>query len=72
METNEIKKELYKQNPVAELVSINKTGIRYECDIWESGLSVKVVTFTIPFDDIGDAVFIARMDAKFLIRYLIV
>lgn len=70
METNEIKKALYKRNPVAEIISINKAGIRYITYVKLDGGDVTPILFLIPFDDIGDAIFTSTMEAKFLIRYI--
>ena len=65
----QIKKELYKQNPSATFVSAGKGKMIYKCLI--KMVVNESITFSIPFEDIGDAVFTAQMDAKLLIRYII-
>lgn len=63
---NEIKKELYRQKPVAYLVKIYQGVIYYTANI-DSG----PVNFEVPVSDLGDASFEAQMDAKLLIRWLV-
>lgn len=63
---NEIKKNLYKFNPLAYLITIDKNGIHYACTI-DSG---EKLTFSIPFNDIGEAKFNTSMESKHLIRYI--
>jgi hypothetical protein len=65
---NTIKKELYKQKPQAELLIINKDGMRYEALLDGIGS----VVFVIPLAEIGDARFYNIMDAKLLIRWILV
>lgn len=67
METNDIKKSLYKEKPVAYFSSSNKTGLLYYAHIGEI-----CIWFRIPYSDIGDATFLPEMEAKHLIRYLVV
>lgn len=75
MELNEIKKALYMDKPIAELVSATKEGIRYGalCQFIHHYEIVdpKVIYFFIPFSDMGDAVFHQQEPAQLLIRYLI-
>ena len=74
MTTTEIKKELYKQKPSANLLYIRK-GIAY----YESTINVqetpkfiyKTLLFEIPVIDMGDSDFNAIMDAKLLIRWMV-
>lgn len=67
MEKNEIKKELYRNNPKAELKFIRK-GVAY----YESLLSnEQEIRFEVPVSDMGDADFHSSMDSKLLIRYLV-
>ena len=66
MKLNEIKKELYKQNPKAHLDLIRKKKAYYLCALNEDTL-----VFEVPVDDMGDADFFPIMDAKLLIRYIV-
>lgn len=66
MEKTEIKKELYKQKPIANLEFIRK-GIAYYATV----LGEDYIRFEVPLEDIGDADFFPNMDAKLLIRYLV-
>ncbi len=65
---NTLKKELYKQKPKAELLLINKDGMRYEALLDGIGS----VVFVIPLNEIEDGRFYNEMDAKLLIRWLLV
>jgi hypothetical protein len=65
MKSNEIKKELYKQKPVAQLEFIRK-GIAYYVAV----LNNEYLRFEVPISDMGDADFTPHMEAKLLIRYL--
>lgn len=67
MNTNEIKKSIYKEKPTAKLMAVTKAGIKYRADINEAPESIY---FIVPFEDIGDGVFQAEMPAQLLIRYL--
>ncbi len=60
---NEIKKQLYKDKPVAKM----QYGLVYHCKLQEGELF-----FEIPFKDIGDATFLIEMPAQQLIRWLII
>lgn len=66
MTKNDVKKELYKQNPKAALLLVDKDGVHYEGSL-KNG---QVLYFSVPFNDLGDAKFYAEMDAKYLIRWL--
>ena len=66
MTLTEIKKELYKQKPEANLRYIRKGVAHYYSD-----LSELRVNFEIPIADMGDADFGPTMDGKLLIRWLI-
>lgn len=68
MEKNDIKKALYKQNPMAHFVRVGKGGIMYTSIIEDSG--PQLLTFLIPLGDMGDAIFNDTEDAKLLIRWL--
>lgn len=65
MELNEIKKELYKQNPDAHFYYIRHGDAHYYTD-----LNGQRIYFDIPVIDMGDADFGARMDSKLLIRWI--
>lgn len=66
MEKNEIKKLLYRENPMAKFKYIRK-GIAY----YEAKSNDVVINFEIPINDMGDADFFDEMDSKLLIRYII-
>jgi hypothetical protein len=71
MEKNEIKKELYKQKPMAALDFIRK-GIAYYSTVLNfDTLDSESIQFEVPVSDMGDADFFGHMDAKLLIRYLV-
>jgi hypothetical protein len=75
MDLNEIKKVLYKSNPVASLERIRKGMAYYKCavlDSSEDGTSYITVDFWVPVVDMGDADFLPEMDAKLLIRYIVI
>jgi len=74
---NDIKKILYKDNPVAEFDYIRKGYAYYKALVHytegESPIKVsRYIPFMIPIADMGDADFKARMDAKHLIRWIII
>ena len=64
---NDLKKFLYKENPIAEFNCIKKGVAIYE--IWHEG---QPIIFMIPITDMGDASFKKHMDSKLLIRWLTV
>lgn len=66
METNEIKKALYKQKPKAILIKVTKDVLNYVTTINDT----IVIRFLVLISDIGDASFFPEMDAQLLIRYL--
>ena len=65
---NEIKKELYKQKPLAMFVMVRKFVAYYTACLENE----TIINFEIPCDDMGDADFLQFMDAKLLIRYLVI
>jgi len=67
MELNEIKKKLYKENPTAVLHSVRKDGILYT-----TGFGENTINFRVPLDELGETVWERNIDAKLLIRYIIV
>jgi len=71
MTTNEIKKNLYKQDPDAFFMTASKDGLAYKATLSfpEEGHD-DTYFFKIPFSDIGDAHFEHTMKAKYLIRWL--
>ena len=75
MELNEIKKALYKQNPTAIISKITKSGLLYDTSVQTGGYAPfetwEEVSFLIPLEEIGDAVFRTGMEAKLLIRWII-
>ena len=68
MTKNEIKKDLYKQNPKALFKYIRKNVAFYETKL-ENGSDV---LFEIPVVDMGDADFFQEMEGKYLIRWIAV
>jgi hypothetical protein len=72
MEKNEIKKELYKQNPIAEFQYIRKGNAHYKT-IVKDNQPIRVdqpVLFEVPVSDMGDADFGIKMEAKLLQRWI--
>jgi hypothetical protein len=67
MELNEIKKDLYRNNPVAVLGFIRK-GVAYYFS--RKGYPDEV-KFEVPVNDMGDADFFNEMDSKHLIRWIV-
>lgn len=67
-ERDEIKKDIYRTKPVAELLYINKDGIHYKAHVWESAYNI---FFRVPLNDLGEAKWSANMPAQLLLRYLI-
>lgn len=73
MNLTEIKKELYKQKPVADLIYIRKGIAYYDTKIKiqeEPIIKYKTIFFEIPVNDMGDADFTSVMDGKLLIRWI--
>jgi hypothetical protein len=71
MDKTEIKKQLYKQKPVAILNFIRR-GIAYYGTVLYYEERPSNVYFQIPVDDMKDADFLSSMDAKLLIRWLVI
>jgi hypothetical protein len=74
MTTNEIKKELYKQRPKAELLYIRQGIAFYDTKIKECEepiIKYKTVFFEVPVSDMGNADFFPEMDAKHLNRWIV-
>jgi len=71
MELNEIKKALYKQNPVAELESVNNDGLFYITSLSLEDMPKYVVMFRVPLIELGETVWHKDIEAKLLIRYII-
>jgi hypothetical protein len=67
MEINEIKKALYREKPMAELVSVG-FGRAYYTTQLENGEEVK---FEVPVDDMGDTMFHLEMEAHLLNRWIV-
>lgn len=68
MELNIIKKDLYKQKPIANLLYIRKGNIIYNTLV--NGIDPYIVVFSVPIEDIGDADFLSQMPAQQLIRWI--
>ncbi len=65
MTKTDIKKRLYKEKPEAHLTYIRAGSAYYTAKLGELNLN-----FKIPVSDMGDADFLAVMEAKYLIRWL--
>ena len=70
MEKNEIKKALYKQNPIAELEYIRKGNAYYLATVEDDEAGSVFIKFEIPVKDMGDADFKKFMESKLLQRWL--
>ena len=70
MEKNEIKKELYKQNPIAEFQYIRKGSAHYRTSVNDNNQHTHAVLFEVPVSDMGDADFGTTMEAKLLQRWI--
>lgn len=73
MEKNDIKKALYKQNPIADFQYIRKGKAIYSTKISVDGIegiTGIVVFFEVPIEDMGDADFGRTMEAKLLQRWI--
>ena len=68
---NDIKKSLYKQNPIAKLLYVRKGSGYYETTIEDVTLGSVYIQFRVPVDDMGDADFFPTMESKLLIRWII-
>lgn len=83
METNEIKKRLYKENPKAYFLEARKDGLvytvllneplSYRADVFEEKLTTEVILirFIVPLNELGETIWKKEIEAKLLIRYLI-
>jgi hypothetical protein len=75
MTTNEIKKELYKQNPKAKFDFIRQGLAYYKAKITVENEGQipfnKFITFEVPISDMGSADFFAEIDAKHLNRWIV-
>lgn len=66
MELNDLKKLFYKTGQTARLMSVRKDGIIYQTVI-KGG---KIVSFTVPLNEIGETIWEELIPAKLLIRYI--
>jgi hypothetical protein len=69
MNKNEIKKELYKQKPIANFEYIENGAAFYYTKI-EVKDTDKIIYFQIPVEDMGNAVFTPQMEGALLIRWI--
>lgn len=66
MDLTQVKKELYKQKPIAKFTYI-RSGFAY----YTTKLDLnQTVIFRIPVEDMGDATFMDEMEGKLLIRWI--
>lgn len=72
MEINEIKKEVYKQKPLAELVlPITADGLRYRSIVLNDQNKPVHIYFCVPFKDItAPSTFKRSEEAQLLLRWL--
>lgn len=68
MELSEIKKELYKKQPHANLWQIRNKIAYYIASLDKEGNNV---FFEVPINDMGTAAFTPKMEAKHLIRWIV-
>ena len=66
MTKDEIKKALYKQKPLADMLMVYKNEAIYETSL-EDGT---VLFFEVPVNDMGETRFLSKMEAHLLIRWL--
>lgn len=66
MSLNDIKKILYKENPRAIFMRIQKGHASYR-----TIAGGEFIFFQVPIADMGDAAFEREMDSKLLIRYIV-
>lgn len=64
-----VKKELYKQNPIAEKDYIKEGKKHYSTAIVVDG-SEEEVNFNVPLSEMGDNEFADTIEAKFLIPWM--
>ena len=73
MEKNEIKKALYKQNPLASFKMLRQGVAYYTTAVEDNSKDIPTtrnISFEIPVQDMGDADFFKVMEAKLLIRWI--
>lgn len=72
MTLEDIKKALYKENPKAKLLYIDKEFVAYASEkiAIDTEEKIHTILFRVPLTDIGDAKFYSEMEAKHLIRYM--
>lgn len=70
MDKNVVKKELYKQNPIANFNYIKLGVAVYQTSI-KLDENDHTILFEIPVNDMGEATFQKIMSAKLLIRWII-
>ena len=66
MDTNQIKKELYRNKPVAILQHIHKGYVLYKTSLNEDS-----IYFNIPVEDMGDGMYLNEMQSQLLIRWIV-
>jgi hypothetical protein len=67
IERNDIKKELYRQKPIAEVWHKNSTDYYYSAYLYGGAK----IDFKVPVSDMGEKLFDNEMPAQLLIRYII-
>ena len=69
MDTTLIKKELYKQKPIAELGFENEEFKTYSCELVLDGVE-EIINFEIPKSDCAESL-TDKIEAHLLIRWLV-
>lgn len=68
MDLNLIKKELYKQKPIAELGFTNDEFKAYSCELVINGTK-EIINFEIPLSDCAESL-TEKIEAHLLIRWI--
>lgn len=71
MELNEIKKQLYREKPLAGFLRATSVSLTYRTTIKKDADEDADLYFLIPISDVGDAVFEKFMPAQQLIRWIV-
>lgn len=69
MDKNLIKKELYKQKPIAELGFKTEISKIYSTELVIDGEEV-IIEFEVPFSEMGESEFNDKLEAQLLIRWM--
>lgn len=70
MNTNEIKKVLYKEKPVAILCK-PFLGSNNQVKNYRASTSLGIIYFTVPFSEMGEKIFEDELPSQLLIRWMV-